>query len=217
MNHSDEHAPLVIERQTDSDSRSTRKKSAKNKRSTLVISSEDSSLLERTEAWLELLKDRLTDADDRQMQHLIETALPTIEPPPAPVMLRQARRNAQARIALLEEFGALDAERVHELAHSKARNRFALATRWRQEGRILGINYRNKTYFPGFQFDTNGQPLPVIAKVIALFGNQLDGWQTALWFTLANGWLDGKRPIDLLLTDPDAVISAAHQESADAF
>lgn len=213
MNHPNEPAPLTIERRTDT----VRTKSGRHKRPTLIVASEDSALLERTEAWLELLKDRLTDADERQMQTLIETALPAIEPPPPPVVLRQARRNAQARIALLEEFGALNPKQVHELAGSKAQNQFALATRWRQEGRILGISYRNKTYFPGFQFDANGQPLPVIADVIALFGNQADGWQTALWFTLVNGWLEGKRPVDLLLTDPDAVIAVARQESMDAF
>jgi len=217
MPSTNHEVPFTIQRRPSERKAAGRSGAAKRFQPQLVISSDDEALLERTELWLELLRNRLAEADERQMQDLIETALPSIEAPPAPAVLRQARRNALARTALLQEFGALSAEQVHELAGSKARNRFALATRWRQEGRTIGVSHRGKTYYPGFQFDANGQPLAVIGEVIAVFGCDPDGWQTALWFILANGWLGGQRPVDLLHSDPQAVVSAAQQETADAF
>lgn len=82
--------------------------------------------------------------------------------PPAPAALLQARRNAQARKQLLDEFGALKAVEVADLAGSTAENRSATANRWRHEGRIFGVRYQDAVYYPGFQFADDGQPLPAI-------------------------------------------------------
>ena len=215
----DRHDPasLTIERRSAAAKTSSRTNKTKRTSAMLVVASDDEALLERTELWLSLLRDRLVEADEQQILSLVEAALPSIEPQPTPAALRQASRNAQARASLLQEFGALSAEQVHELAGSKARNHFALATRWRQEGRIFGVNHGNKTYYPGFQFDADGQPLTIISDVIAAFGENSDGWQTALWFTLANGWLGGQRPVDLLRSDLDGLLDAARQETADAY
>ena len=40
-------------------------------------------------------------------------------------------------------------------------------------------------------------------------------WQTALWFTGANGRLDGARPVDLLDTEPAEVARVARDEAAE--
>ena len=37
----------------------------------------------------------------------------------------------------------------------------------------------------------------------------LGDWQAALWFTSPTGWLDDRRPVDLLDEDPAAVEAAA--------
>ena len=64
--------------------------------------------------------------------------------------------------------------------------------------------------YPGFQLDPEGRPRPVVADVLSHL-SQLDTtpWQQALWFMAANGWLDGRRPVDLLDDQPGAVVSAA--------
>jgi hypothetical protein len=144
-----------------------------------------------------------------ELEQLTEAMTPEFSVPTPPVVL-QARRNAEARTALLNEFGGLNATQVAELAGSEAKNTSALAGRWRREGRILAVEHHAKLYYPGFQFDASGIPKPPVAAVL----NRLDApsmtpWQQALWFTTANGWLSGRRPVDVLDEEPDSVVAAA--------
>jgi hypothetical protein len=129
----------------------------------------------------------------------------TIAPP---AVLLQARRNARARAEFLEEVGALTSAQVAELAGSSARNRAALANRWRREGRIFAVTYRERLLYPAFQFDGEGNPRSLIAAVLAALP-VTDPWAVALWFVACTGQLGDRRPIDLLETAPDAVIAAA--------
>lgn len=140
---------------------------------------------------------------------LADAMTPPIPVPTAPVVL-QARRNAEARTQLLNEFGALTSAQVAELAGSEAKNTSALAGRWRREGRLIAVDHQGTIYYPGFQLDAEGRPRAVVAEVLNHL-NQLDTtpWQQALWFMAANGWLDGRRPVDLVDDQPGAVVSAA--------
>jgi uncharacterized protein (DUF2384 family) len=47
---------------------------------------------------------------------------------------------------------------------------------------------------------------PVLAD---LRRSGLSDWQSALWFATPTSWLDDRRPVDLLDTDPAAIESAA--------
>ncbi len=115
---------------------------------------------------------------------------------------RQARRLESARRAVLKEFGSLEKPgRDYE--------------RLKQERRIFTVTHRNATYVPSFQFDEKGQPHPAIAKVIKILGKDTSDWGLALWFTAANGWLEGKRPVDCLKDDPEEVVQAAEHEAAE--
>jgi hypothetical protein len=146
-------------------------------------------------------------ADD--VPELAEAMTPDIAVPSPPIVL-QARRNAEARTRLLTEFGALTAAQVAELAGSEARNTSALAGRWRREGRILAVDHHGTTYYPSFQFDAEGRPKAVVADVLKRLNSpEITPWQQALWFTTANGWLNGRRPVDLLDDEPQAVLAAA--------
>ncbi len=140
---------------------------------------------------------------------LADAMTPPIPVPTAPVVL-QARRNAEARTQLLNEFGALTSAQVAELAGSEAKNTSALAGRWRREGRLIAVDHQGTIYYPGFQLDAEGRPRAVVAEVLNHL-DQLDTtpWQQALWFMAANGWLDGRRPVDLVDDQPGAVVSAA--------
>jgi hypothetical protein len=142
-------------------------------------------------------------------QALTEQMVPDLDlPSDATVVL--ARRNAKRRAELLREFGALSGEQIAQ-ERSRAANRHALAARWRKEGRIFGVPYRGHTLYPAFQFDKEGALRPAIARVLAaLPREQMSAWETALWWTAANGRLDGRRPVDLLDSEPEAVVAAAH-------
>lgn len=128
----------------------------------------------------------------------------------SPAAAQQAQRNAEARQELIDEFDLYDSEQVANIAGSSAKNRSATASRWLADGRIFAVEHFGARLYPGFQFGTDGHPRPVIQRVLQAFEPYgLDGWETALWFTTASGWLDDKRPVDLLTTAPDDVVEAA--------
>ncbi|MGI8414647.1 MAG: hypothetical protein ACR2P2_00245 [Nakamurella sp.] len=126
----------------------------------------------------------------------------------------QAQRNAEARAAFQDEFGLLSSADVANTSGARAKNTSALAGRWRRDRRIFGVpGSDGSQLYPGFQFNTSGQPRPVIARIIQALAPAMDGWSLALWFVAANGWLGNERPADYL--DDDQVIIAAQQLAAE--
>lgn len=118
------------------------------------------------------------------------------------VLARQARRLASAKRAILKEFGALE-KPGEDYEHLK------------QERKIFTVTQGDTTYVPSFQFDQTGRPYPAVARVIQILGRDTSDWGLALWFTGTNGWLDGKRPVDVLKEEPEEVVQAAEQEAAE--
>jgi hypothetical protein len=149
-----------------------------------------------------------TLSGERRFVDLIERLMPER------LEVLQARRNAEARTALLGEFGALRSAEVAELAGSRAANRAALANRWRAENRVVAVPVGDELLYPGFQFTPEGRPHPTVAAAVAILRSQpsVSDWQAALWFVGANGWLGGQRPVDLVDEDPGAVEDAARRE-----
>lgn len=148
-----------------------------------------------------------TAATRRRLEVVIDAMLP--ESVPSPAEAWHAQQNAQARSELLKEFGALTAEQVADQAGSTAANRSALASRWRSEGRIVGVPWHGRMLYPAFQF-RDGRPIPDVERAAAILRNRgLSGWALALWFITPSGWLWDRRPIDLLDDDPERVLAAA--------
>lgn len=130
--------------------------------------------------------------------------------------LTQARENAVARAAFLESEEVLTSPEVADLVGSDARNRNAAAHRLLRRGHVFAVRYRGRDLFPAFQFDLAGaRPKPVVANVLAsLAGAGLQGWEIAFWFTDGNAWLPPKkRPVDLLDSRPELVLTAAAHEA----
>jgi hypothetical protein len=144
--------------------------------------------------------------ESRELQEALVSAMLPSDPPAVPDETRvlMARRNAEARSRLLEEFGYLRADEIAE-GRSRASNRGALASRWAREGRIFAVDWHAQRLYPAFQFAEDRSPLPAIAAVLdALPRDEMSEWEVALWWTAANGWLRNARPVDVLLEDPDA-------------
>lgn len=156
-------------------------------------------------------------AHGRAVDGLVEALMPEGLAVPTPAAVLQARRNAEARSALLTEFGALRSQEVADLAESRASNRAALANRWRAENRVVAVPLGDELLYPGFQFNAEGKPKPAIGPTIDLLRSDphTTDWQMALWFVTPTSWLGGIRPVDLLDEDPDAVINAARREVSD--
>ncbi len=68
-------------------------------------------------------------------------------------------------------------------------------------------------WVPMFQFSPV-QPAwgPAGRRVLAELAPLLDGWQLAAWFVRGSTWLDGQRPLDLLVSQPDRVLAAARTD-----
>lgn len=155
----------------------------------------------------------------KQSMDRLVTAMMEPAPVATPAAAWHAQRNAELRARFVREQPSLTSSQVAELAHSRAANRHALASRWRQEGRLISIGWQGQELYPAFQFGPDARPLPAIAQVKEAFPPHASGWEQALWWTAPNSWLSGRRPLDLLKSDPNRVVQAArsHFESLEGF
>lgn len=148
--------------------------------------------------------------EEERSQDVISALLPSTIPSTAAA--EQLRRNAEARGSFLADFPALPAAELARLAGIKWSNPAAWASRLQKEGRLFSVDYGRRQLFPTFQFDSDWQPREGVAAVLAqLHDAGLQRWSVALWWTAANGWLDGARPVDLLEEKPEQVIAAARE------
>lgn len=116
------------------------------------------------------------------------------------------QRLAERRAKIIAEFGFLLLDQAPHLSELHHRHEiFALPNQEMPE---------DADVFPLFQFDGQGHPLPIIKQVLTAFGDQKDPWKLAMWFTSNNGWLLGQaRPVDLLKSDPAAILEAAQRDA----
>lgn len=168
-----------------------------------------------TKARLRLLRNLVAHVTQEQMD--LAAAVDALTPARTvmtPARVLQARRNAEARTHLLQEFGAYSTSELATLREAPGKNPSALPSRWLADGRVFAIKHAGERRFPAFQFDVEGQPLPVIKRILDALEGALAGWEVALWFTTPNGYLDGTRPVDALQREPDEVVAAAGYEAA---
>ena len=133
-----------------------------------------------------------------------------------PVEQARAERNAQRREALNAQIFAdsswLQAKELSEKAGFTSANPSAGPNRWKQAGKIFAVQHNGKDYFPDYLLDEGYRPLPIVKKIISLFGDKKTAWGLAIWFGFANSWLGGEKPKDLLTTQPERVLAAAQAE-----
>ncbi len=89
------------------------------------------------------------------------------------------------------------------------KNPSGLANRWKRAGKIFAITSKGKDLYPAYALDIGGQPLPLMKKIIELFGETKTPWSLAVWFGTLNSWLGNKKPKDLLSSAPEQVLEAA--------
>ena len=133
--------------------------------------------------------------------------------PVAAAALLQARRNAVARQRLLDEFPALTSSEVADAALSKASNRASLANRWRDERKVFAIRLGTSS---SIQHSSLTAMVGLSRWSVKCWRSSMRrlswDWQIALWFTSPNGSLGGRRPVDLLVDEPDLVLEVAEHE-----
>ncbi len=156
--------------------------------------------------------DVLLKQPHRDFDEVVTALLRSLAPAPSDAEVRMASRVAQARAEILREFGYFTREQL--AAASSAKVPTTMVDNWRKRGKVFSVPLpgegpRAAEVYPGFQF-RDGKPLSVIERVIAAFDGRRSGWPLAHWFVGGNGRLQASaRPVDLLMSAPDAVVEAA--------
>ncbi len=128
--------------------------------------------------------------------------------------LAQARMMVDAKSTILQSGDFLPAGKIAKLAGYSERNPSAQPNKWKKDGAIFAIQHKGVDYFPMYALDPdeNYRPYKAVAEILHIFGDTKTGWGTAFWFAGLNGFLDDRRPQDLLASDPGLVIAAARDE-----
>lgn len=143
---------------------------------------------------------------------LISALMPSI---PSSVV-KQASMEARARAAVLTSSEWLTAKDIAERAGLSTANASSTPWKWKQDGSIFAINNEGRNLFPiyGLDPDSGYRPLKSLKSIIEVFKGRKESWGMAYWFASANSFLGGKRPMDLIKSEPSHVLAAAEDEVA---
>jgi hypothetical protein len=150
---------------------------------------------------------------DETFNSIVEALVPDVPPPHERVV--EARMAADARNAVLDDGDWLTAAEVATIAGFSASNPSAQPNKWKREGLIWALRHRGVDYYPGYGLDPKAghRPIKALAQVLAVFAGRKDDWGLAYWFASVNSFLGGRRPQDLLASEPSKVVAAAQDEA----
>ena len=154
----------------------------------------------------------LVKSHRESLESIVEALVPKMVPEPHE--LKQAAMLARARTAVLQSRDWMTAPQIAEVAGFSATNPSAQPGKWKREGAIFAIRHNGIDYYPTFGLDASKgyRPLKAMAPVIEVLRAMKDEWGMAYWFQSANSYLGGKRPQDLLTSEPQQVLAAAVDE-----
>ncbi|MDN3517277.1 hypothetical protein QWY84_06640 [Aquisalimonas lutea] len=161
---------------------------------------------------MQLIEATNVAATDAILEKVIELLRPLPDDELTEVCLYQARLSLRWQTDFCQTYAMLSAKQIHELAGSTSANANATATRWAKQGRILGLPTGRGLRYPGFQFRSDGRPVPEMEAVLATLEAAEDPWGVAFWMDTENALLDGRKPADVLQDHPQSVVEAAQRE-----
>ncbi len=118
-------------------------------------------------------RSQLLDKADQIARRVIEVT------PPSDALVRERTARLKTIPCLFVETLWYTAQQIHDLQPRPRKNPSAPASDWKGRGKICAVSWDGKGYFPAYQFSEAVQPLPVIAEVLAQFGEVADTWQIA--------------------------------------
>ncbi len=128
--------------------------------------------------------------------------------------LREARMLTKAKQAVLTSHSWLTIDDIARRTNSTVELTGALLRQWEREHQIFSIQHEGTDYFPSYIFEQDFQPHPLFASVLKVFATDKGSWTPAFWFVSVSGLLGGKRPLDLIHSEPTRVVAAAEDEVA---
>ncbi|KGD75918.1 hypothetical protein ID11_09565 [Pantoea vagans] len=137
----------------------------------------------------------------------------TAEQTRPPVTVSNTTKLEQLRKYILDDSEWLPAQEVSRRAGSSAnvKNPSGLPNRWKRAGKIFALSSEGRDLYPAYGLDVGGQPLPLMKKIIALFGESKTPWTLAVWFGTPNSWLGNEKPKNLMTSEPAKVLEAAQR------
>jgi hypothetical protein len=126
---------------------------------------------------------------------------------------RHAERLAKHNAAIIEDSVWLTAHDLSQKTGFTSANPSAGPHRWKSSGKIFAIQLQGKDFYPEYALDEGYRPLPIIKKIILMFGERKTSWGLATWFGADNSWLGGRKPKDMLVSAPEQVLLAAREET----
>ncbi|SFN22254.1 hypothetical protein SAMN05428971_0591 [Candidatus Pantoea varia] len=137
----------------------------------------------------------------------------TAEQTRQPVTINNTAKLEQLRKHILADSEWLPAQEVSRRAGSSAtvKNPSGLPNRWKRTGKIFALSFEGRDLYPAYGLDVGGQPLPLMKKIIALFGGSKTPWTLAVWFGTPNSWLGNEKPKNLMTSQPEKVLEAAQR------
>lgn len=137
-------------------------------------------------------------------------------PPPAErgVVPAGSDRHFVAMLSAYRRSGGLArADEVVTLLDRRGLPGVATLARWIVERRVISFEWQLQTWLPWFQFKRLEQvPDPAVAALFSESTAVCDGWELAQWFARPHPALSGHAPVDLVTSDPDAVLQAARAD-----
>lgn len=125
-----------------------------------------------------------------------------------PVDMKRARLEAQALRAIRQGTEWLTTAEIADLADLGPANPIGTVSRWKQQGRIYALRHGGKDYYPKYALGPDFRPMPVIKEILAVLAGY-DPELLAGWFDSTSRFLRGKRPRELVATEPAKVLAAA--------
>lgn len=158
------------------------------------------------------LETKLREQDEQTFKALVDAAVP--KAPPSPNMIKEAKMVVRACKAVLEGADWLTAAQLAEMAGLSTNNPSAQPNKWKRQKQIFAIDLNGVDYFPGYGLDPEAgyRPRRSLKPILEVFGDEKDGWGLAYWFLGANSFLGGRRPQDILASEPERVLAAARDE-----
>lgn len=116
--------------------------------------------------------------------------------------------SAKLRFQFLNEFPVFDEMALQNKIVGEGGS-LNTAHKWREAGQIIGLPFAGMVLYPEFQFQSNGQPYPLIIEVNKAINSDYSDWQRALWLVTENEWLNTLTPISAIQNGDSRAIRAA--------
>lgn len=167
------------------------------------VASSPSGALRAERAQLELsVRSAINQLEQSSLQAIVDAT------PVRQVSATRSQLEQRAIEAVLQGtawLSALEAGRRH---NPEAVNPHAAVSRWQQAGRVFAIERAGQRLYPAYIFDELGQPQPALEEVLRVLAGYTP-FRVASWFESTSSALGGRRPRELLASDPAAVVAAA--------